>query len=110
MAPIAVVAMGRVARWPGRRPESPAVGQDRSHKISLQVEESPVAVPEHPDDKRARFISSRMDRGSSAVDRDSVHSFYSYPFCHAFRGSYPYMLHLLYAPSLSNLLALDAVD
>ena len=58
--------MGRVALWPGRRPESIAVGRFRSQEFSQEFEDVAVAVSEHSDHRSTCSNSARIDRRLSA--------------------------------------------
>ena len=58
--------MGRVALWPGRRPESIADGRFRSREFSQESEDIAVAVPERSDHRSTCSKSARSDRRLSA--------------------------------------------
>ena len=58
--------MGRVALWPGRRPESIAVGRVKSLELSQEFEDVTVAVSERSDHRRTCSKLSHIDRRLSA--------------------------------------------
>ena len=58
--------MGRVALWPGRRPESIADGRFRSQEFSQKFEDVAVAVSERSDHRSTCSKSARIDRRLSA--------------------------------------------
>ena len=58
--------MGRVALWPGRRPESIADGRFRSQEFGQECEDVAVAVSERSDHRSTCSKSARIDRRLSA--------------------------------------------
>ena len=58
--------MGRVALWPGRCPESIAVGQVKSQEFSQEFEGVAVAVSERSDHRSTCSKSAHIDRRLSA--------------------------------------------
>ena len=65
-AALAKLVMGRVALWPGRRPESIAVGRFRSQEFSQEFEDVAFAVLDHLDHRSTCSKSARSDRRLSA--------------------------------------------
>ena len=60
------VVMGRVALWPGRRPESIADGRVKSQEFSQEFEDVAVAVLERSDHRSTCSKSALSDRRLSA--------------------------------------------